>query len=95
MKKILKNLLEMPTVLHRTLLYINLIQKREQLFSSIQTPLWQKVVTAYKPNLVFPLFFDFDDYRTNNSLGSHASQGGKIGALYMTLPCLPLNFKRN
>jgi len=40
-----------------------------------------------KHDIVLLLFVYFDDVEINNPLGSHSS---KLGAVYVTLPCLPL-----
>lgn len=42
--------------------------------------------------VVLPLFLYFDDFRTDNALGSHAGKN-KIGGTYISTPCYPPEFQ--
>ncbi|CAH0547809.1 unnamed protein product [Brassicogethes aeneus] len=91
MRKVLKAFFELPTILERTLLYMDLVKSDTDTISNFtQGTLWSKILSQYHADdVVLPLFLYFDDFETNNCLGSHAGDGGKIGAVYISLPCLP------
>lgn len=61
----------------------------DSMFNYIQGSLWSTVLAKYDCNDIVPLFLYFDDFESNNCLGSHAGDSGRIGALYVFLPCLP------
>ncbi|KYN00712.1 hypothetical protein ALC62_08504 [Cyphomyrmex costatus] len=50
--------------------------------------LQKNINTQFEGKTVFPLFLYFDDYETNNPLGSHKGIS-KCGAVYLCIPCLP------
>ncbi|XP_074101655.1 uncharacterized protein LOC141529128 isoform X1 [Cotesia typhae] len=91
MRKILKAFFELPNIFERTILYMKYVKENTDCVSNfIQGHLWSEILSKYHHNdLVFPLFIYFDDFESNNCLGSHAGDGGKVGALYVFLPCLP------
>ena len=68
----------------------DLEQSDDPLISNfIQGSLWKEEKTKSSRKLVLPLFMYFDDYETNNPLGSYRGIA-KCGAVYLSVPCLPL-----
>lgn len=47
-----------------------------------------KKTASFKNKFVLPLVLYYDDYETNNPLGTHRGLA-KIGAIYVSIPCLP------
>ncbi|KYN18886.1 hypothetical protein ALC57_08792, partial [Trachymyrmex cornetzi] len=85
---ILKKFFELTNALANTLTYMESLNKQNsELHNFIQGRLWAKKRQKYsKYDIVLPLFVYFDDVEVNNPLGSHC---GKLGAVYVSLPCLP------
>lgn len=54
----------------------------------IQSNLWKSKITKNPNKLIFPVFLYYDDFEVNDPLGSHAGTQ-KLGAVYISLPCLP------
>ncbi|XP_067206995.1 uncharacterized protein [Linepithema humile] len=54
--------------------------------------LWTQIRNKFGDNIVIPLIVYFDEYETNNVLGSHTGVD-KIGATYFMLPTLPPQFQ--
>jgi len=54
----------------------------------VQSQLWQSKLKKNPGKILIPLFLYFDDFEINNALGSHAGNT-KLGAVYVSLPCLP------
>jgi len=84
----LQKFFELPGALKETLNYMDFLEKDSKgLHNFVQGFLWAKKRQKYsKEDIVFPLFVYFDDLEVNNPLGSHS---GKLGAVYVTVPCLP------
>lgn len=84
---------EQSNVFQRTLLYMRYLTSNTTCVSNfVQCSLWKKTVAEYGSKIVFPVFIYFDEYESNNVLGSHSGDGGKLGALYIQIPCLPPEF---
>ncbi|XP_070517896.1 uncharacterized protein [Cardiocondyla obscurior] len=85
---VLKKFFELPNILKDTLAYMSYLSKENSgLQNFIQGRLWFKKRKQYsKEDIVLSLFIYFDDFEVNNPLGSHS---GKLGAVYVSLPCLP------
>ncbi|KYN28513.1 hypothetical protein ALC57_02067 [Trachymyrmex cornetzi] len=80
---------EMPGVLDETLNYINTLQEDNTIITNfIQGKLWKNINAQLEGKTVLPLFLYFDDYETNNPLGSHKGIS-KCGAVYLSIACLP------
>lgn len=58
----------------------------------IQGSLWKDMTAKFQNKIVMPLFLFFDDYENNNPLGSHKGVA-KCGAVYLSIPCLPLRLR--
>lgn len=58
----------------------------------MQGSLWKTTLSACEGKIVLPLNLYFDDFETNNLLGSPAGTH-KLGALYMPFPFLPTEFR--
>lgn len=58
----------------------------------MQALLWKDISSNNSEGLLLPLILHFDDFETNNPLGSHAGVN-KIGAVNVTLPCIPPQFR--
>jgi hypothetical protein len=94
LRHVLKRFFEMPKVLDMTLDYMKeLLTYKEIVSNFIQCQLWkEKTVNFRKEDIVMPLFLYFDDYETCNPLGT-SSGIHKLGATYISLPVLPLQFQ--
>ena len=58
------------------------------IFDFIRGSLWKEENTKSRGKLVLSLFMYFDDYETNNPMGSHRGIV-KCNAVYLSVPCLP------
>lgn len=88
--RVLKNFFEIPNVFKNTMDYITSLESSKIILSNfIQGQFWQNRKRTFDTSkIILPLFVYYDDYETNNPLGSHAGLG-KVGAVYATIPCLP------
>ncbi|XP_051168473.1 uncharacterized protein LOC127286168 [Leptopilina boulardi] len=88
-RKVLKLFFELPDVLKNTLQYMNNVQENKIVIQNIiQGSLYQEKVKAFKDKTLLPVILAFDDYETNNPLGSHKGIS-KCGATYLSCPALP------
>lgn len=94
MRKVLKNLFELPNQYEETLTYVKSLKTHEIISNFIQGSSWHKLSSNFEDKTVFPVHIFFDDYETNNPLGSHKGVS-KCGAIYFILPCLPPRFVSN
>lgn len=69
-----------------------MISDKTTLCNLVQGALWRRKICAYKRKIVFPVLLSFDDYETNNALGSHAGVA-KCGATYIHIPCIPPEYQ--
>jgi len=92
--KVFKIFLEQPNV------FKIITNNLKKLFSSngdiicslVQCNIWKENRKNYPSKIIIPYLLYFDDYETNNPLGSHAGKK-KLGAIYIYLsPCLPYEF---
>lgn len=87
-RAVLTQFFELPGIFQETSEYYDTLTADVSCFSNIvQGSLWKKKVKKYENKKVFPLIIAFDDFETNNALGSHRSIA-KCGAVYTTVPCL-------
>lgn len=89
MRHVLQNFFKLKNVLTDTLEYMN----KCRLYNSVlmnfpQGSVWQEKLKSYQSQIVLPIFLFFDDYEIGNPLGSHSGIH-KLGAVYMSIPCLP------
>lgn len=97
LKSVFKAFFEQPNVLEIVLNYFQKLNsmKGEIICSYIQCEVWKERSKKDRQNpnkLLIPFFLYFDDYETNNPLGSHAGKK-KIGAVYVSFgSCIPLEF---
>lgn len=72
---------------------VNVMDETAVLSNFVQGKLWRKKKADYfSDKIVFPLFVYYDDFETNNPLGSHKAIQ-KIGGTYITLPCIPPEYR--
>lgn len=58
----------------------------------LQSEIWKEKCSKNTNKLLIPFFLYFDDYETNNALGSHAAKK-KLGAFYESFgSCFPSEF---
>ena len=89
---VLKNFLEIPMMFHYIMEYIDSLQEDSIISNFIQASLWKEIIKKFNGRIVLPLFLYFDDYENNNPLGSHRGIA-KCGAVYVSIPCLPLKMQ--
>lgn len=88
-KQMLKQFLEMSNVLSMIFAYIKQCQEDNTvIFSIIQSEFWQSVIKDAEDKIILPLILFFDDIEINNPLGLR-KRINKLGAVYVTIPCLP------
>lgn len=91
--RVLTRFFELPQVFDKTLEYINsLYADNENISNFIQGEFWKEEKKKFGDKIVFPISIFFDDYETNNPLGSHAGLA-KCGAVYISILCLPPEFQ--
>lgn len=89
LRYVLKKFFELPDVFKSTIQYMKDVQAESDVISNfVQCQRWKIISTKYFKNsdIVFPLIVYFDDWEPNNPLAPHSE---KIGAVYVTVPCLP------
>lgn len=91
LRVVLKHFFSLPDILPKTLDYMNKLMTHD----STQTiehfmhgSFWKSRQSLHQNKLVMPLFLQVDDFEPLNALGSHSSIH-KLGAAYISLPCLP------
>lgn len=93
MRHVFKQFFELPDLFNNTLQYLNDLQKHSTLVTNIvKGSLWKEKIKNYPNKTVFPIILYFDDYETNNPLGSHKGVA-KCGAVYLDLPILPPEYQ--
>lgn len=90
MRKVLKTFFELPLIFENTIKYVKKLEDSADVVISnyIQGSLWKEQKIKFGDKVVFPLFMFYDDYESNNPLGSHRGIA-KCGAVYLSVPCLP------
>lgn len=88
MKSVLKKYLELPNVYK---IIVEELKKSDIAYpktSFVQGEYWRRIIAESRESqkILIPLSFYFDDFETNNPLGSHKK---KIGGIYYTISCLP------
>jgi hypothetical protein len=92
LRSVLVKFFQMKNVLKDTLDYIDECKVNNYLIRNfIEGSLWQDKLKTHGEDLVLPFFLYFDDFEIGNPLGSHAGLH-KIGALYLSIPCLPPHY---
>lgn len=89
LRHVLKKFFELPDVFNSTMQYMQKVQsKTDVIYNFIQCKRWRDLTTHYfkKSDIVFPLFVYYDDWESNNPLGTHSE---KIGTVYIAISCLP------
>ncbi|XP_060854891.1 uncharacterized protein LOC132932521 [Metopolophium dirhodum] len=92
LEKLFRQFFEVPNVYNTFLKYSEtIIEANDNLIHNfIQSQMWRdKILLSDK--ILIPFFLYFDDFETNNSLGSHAGIQ-KLGAIYVSLPGCPPEF---
>lgn len=90
LRKMLKKFFSMEDILLKTLDHVNNLMNGSPrlLRHFVQGSFWKSRVALHGENTVLPFFLFVDDFEPLNSLGSHSSIY-KLGAAYVSLPCLP------
>ena len=92
----LKQLFQLPDVYNQTIKYMKMLDSLSDkvVINFVQSKFWQELAKPFvhSRKLVMPIFLYFDDFQNNNALGSHAGIG-KCGAVYISIPCLPDEFR--
>ncbi|CAI6372385.1 unnamed protein product [Macrosiphum euphorbiae] len=91
LSKVLKQFFSLENILGETLENMtNLMSNKSVLGNFIQGTFWQSRIKKFEGKTVLPLFLFFDDFESGNVLGSHSGIH-KLGAVYVSLPCIPLH----
>jgi hypothetical protein len=88
---ILKKFFCLPNILQKTLQHINKLKAHDStqtLEHFMHGSFWRGRLARHGNKLVLPMFLQVDDFEPLNALGSHSSIH-KLGAAYISLPCLP------
>ncbi|CAD6226293.1 GSCOCG00011867001-RA-CDS, partial [Cotesia congregata] len=89
LRNVLKEIFELPFIFNDSREYLQNLEENDVLIKNVvQSESWKKKKATLGEKLVFPIFMYQDDYETNNPLGSHKGLG-KMGAVYIVMPCLP------
>lgn len=90
LKHVLKLILESSNLFISIMNYMKDLENQSDncISSFTQSPIWLSKLKKNANKIVFPIFLFFDDFEITNPLGSH-SGSQKLGALYISLPCLP------
>ncbi|XP_034238065.1 uncharacterized protein LOC117643328 [Thrips palmi] len=87
--KSLKGFLELPGMFAYIMNYMNELNSQidNSVSNFIQSKLWKSKIKDLL-GIHIPLFYFYDDFCVNNSLGPH-SDTGKLGGVYCSIPVLP------
>lgn len=85
-----KQLFECPNVLNMMLTHTEKLLKDNSglTYSFIQSDIWRCKLEQNQNKILFPFILYFDEFETNNALGSHAGIQ-KLGAIYVSFPSFP------
>lgn len=71
-RKVFKEFFEMHGIFNKTINYVNRLKSSNHIIPNIvESPFWSEQSSQYGDKIVFPLLMYFDDYESNNHLGSH------------------------
>jgi len=89
-KHVLKLILENSNLFITIVNYMKDLENKldNYINSFTQSPIWLSKLKKNPNKIVLPIFLFFYDFEITNPLGSH-SGSQKLGALYISLPCLP------
>lgn len=88
----LKLIFEMKNSFKTIIEYKNSVTNRQDISNFMQSKMWKQKNEAENENkIIFPLLIYFDDFETNNPLGSRAGIQ-KLGGVYAICPFLPPEF---
>ena len=94
LREILIKFFEMPEIYNEVFKYLQELKSDSGIISNfVQADYWGKKSVSFGNTLRIPLTGYFDDYETNNLVGSHAGMSGKCGAVYIDCPCLPIHLQ--
>ncbi|XP_066596595.1 uncharacterized protein [Prorops nasuta] len=89
LRHVLTKFFELPKIFESVLSYIDKLEQDDILVTNIiQGNDWKRKKLLFPSRIVIPLLLYQDDFETNNPLGSHKGKG-KVGAVYIVIPCLP------
>lgn len=94
LRVVLKKFFSLPNILKETLQFRNDIIKHvstQTIEHFMHGSSWKSRQSEHGEKLVMPFFLQVDDFEPLNALGSHSSIH-KLGAAYVSLPCLPPRF---
>lgn len=72
--------------------HIEKCKKQEEITSPLHGTVWKSVESLFIGKIVLPLLLFFDDFQINNPLSKHAKDG-KLGAVYISLLCVPEEYR--
>lgn len=85
----IKAVLELPSILEKTLDNMRNIQKSQNVKNFIQGLVWKNIISEFKENeIVIPLHLFVDDFEPDNALGAN-SGNNKITGFYFNIPVFP------
>lgn len=92
LREIFQKFFELPGMYNDVIKYIRDLKSNSEIISNlIQADYWKEKCSLFENETRIPLIVYFDDYETNNVIGSHSGVGGKCGAVYVYSPCLPID----
>uniref|UniRef100_A0ABD2WCL6 Uncharacterized protein n=1 Tax=Trichogramma kaykai TaxID=54128 RepID=A0ABD2WCL6_9HYME len=93
LRSVLKLFFEIPEIFDQTLEYLEELYTNDEIITNfVQAEYWKSRRQTFGDRLVLPLVLYFDDYENNNPLGPHRGIS-KTGAVYVSIPCLPLQYQ--
>lgn len=91
LRYVLKTIFQDCNLFHVILKFMNHLKSSPGhcISNFVQSQSWQNKLKQNPEKILILLILYFDDFEINNPLGSHAGNN-KLGAVYVSLPCLPL-----
>lgn len=84
-----KRFFELPNVYNTMITYTNkLLKDTNIVYNYIQSESWREKIELHPNKTLFPFLLYFDEFETNNPLGSHRGVQ-KLGAVYISMPSFP------
>jgi hypothetical protein len=90
--KLFKKILELPSTFNTIFANIEKLKQSKSFTNFIQSPLWKSKTLRMGNSLVLPYFLYFDDYVSDNALGSH-NKTHSMANVYIKFPFLPIEIE--
>lgn len=94
LRNVLEKFFSLPNILKETLDHMNDLvahDSSQTIEHFVHGTFWKSRQALHGDKLVMPIFLQIDDFEPLNALGSHSSIH-KLGAAYVSLPCLPQRY---